>query len=226
MSFRTPLIVSLVLIVAMVAISAWGWVAVPAHAQMAVHWAVDGRPNGFMSKTTGLLMLPCIAIALTGLFLLLPRIEPRRANLFSSRKLYFAGWYGGIAMLAIAHLLTVMNGAGLRADTPRWIVIALSLLFLVLGNFMGKSRSTFFVGMRLPWMLTSEMAWEKSSRIAGRGFVATGAAALATVFFVGTIAGILVIAIGALLSATVGGIASYFYWKHDTHRSDGDSGHE
>jgi uncharacterized membrane protein len=226
MSFRTPLIVSFVLIAAMVAISAWGWVAVPAHALMAVHWNIDGRPNGFMSKTAALLMLPGIAIALTGLFVLIPRIEPRRTNLFSSRKLYFAGWYGGIAMLAVAHLLTVMNGAGLRVDTPRWIVIALSLLFLVLGNFMGKSRPTFFVGLRLPWTLTSEMAWEKSSRVVGRGFVITGVAALATVFFGGTIAGILVIAIGALLSATTGGIASYIYWKHDTHRNDGDSVHE
>src|SRR5580658_5533426 len=113
MSFRTPLIVSFVLIAAMAAISAWGWVAVPAHAQMAVHWGIDGRPNGFIPKTTGLLMLPAIAIALTGLFLVIPRIEPRRNNLFSSRKLYFAGWYGGIAMLAISHLLTVMNAAGL-----------------------------------------------------------------------------------------------------------------
>jgi uncharacterized membrane protein len=226
MSFRAPLIVSFVLIAAMVAISAWGWVAVPAHAQMAVHWGIDGRPNGFIPKTTGLLMLPAIAIALTGLFLVIPRIEPRRNNLFSSRKLYFAGWYGGIAMLAISHLLTVMNAAGLHVDTPRWIVIALSLLFLLLGNFMGKSRSTFFVGMRLPWTLTSEAAWEKSSRIAGRGFVVTGATAVLTVLFVGTIAGILIIAIGALLSATTGGIASYVYWKRDTHRNDGDSVHE
>jgi uncharacterized membrane protein len=226
MSFRTPLIVSFVLIAAMAAVSAWGWVAVPDHAQMAVHWGVDGRPNGFMPKTTGLLMLPCIALALTGLFVLLPRIEPRRANLISSRKLYLAGWYGGIGMIAVSHLLTVLNAAGLHVDTPRWIAIALSLLLVVLGNFMGKSRSTFFVGLRLPWTLTSEMAWEKSSRIAGRGLVTTGVVALLTVLFVGTTIGILVVAIGALLSFTVGGVASYLYWKHDTRRNDGDTIHE
>ncbi len=226
MNFRTPLIVSFVLIAAMAAISAWGWVAVPDHAQMAVHWGVDGRPNGFISKTAGLLMLPAIGIALTGLFVLIPRIEPRRANLLSSRKLYFAGWYGGLAMLALSHLLTVMNAAGLRVDTPRWIVAALALLFLAIGNFMGKSRSTFFVGLRLPWTLTSEVAWEKSSRIAGRGLVATGLATLLTLIFAGTMYGAAICAIGAALSFTIGGVVSYAAWKRDAHRNDGDSVHE
>lgn len=226
MNFRAPLIVSFVLIAAMVAVSAWGWVAVPAHVQIVVHWGIDGRPNGFLPKTIGLVMLPIVAIALTGLFAVLPQIEPRRANLFSSRKLYFAGWYGGIAMLALAHLLTVMTAAGLHVDTPRWITVALALLLLAIGNFMGKSRSTVFVGMRLPWTLTSEAAWEKSSRIAGRGLVATGTAALLTVLLAGTELGMAVIAIGAMLSFIVGGIASYIYWKHDTHRNDGDSVHE
>jgi immunity protein, SdpI family len=226
MNFRTPLIVSFVLIAAMVAVSAWGWVAVPAHAQMAVHWGVDGRPNGFMSKTGGLLMLPGVAIALTGLFVLIPKIEPRRANLLASRKLYLTGWYGGIAMLAFAHLLTVMNAAGLQVDTPRWIVVAVSLLFLAIGNFMGKSRSTFLVGLRLPWTLASEAAWEKSSRIAGRGLVATGVATLVTVIFAGTAYGAAICAIGALLSFTIGGVASYIYWKRDANRSNGDSIHE
>jgi uncharacterized membrane protein len=223
MSFRAPLIVSFVLIAAMVMISAWGWIAVPAHAQMAVHWGVDGRPNGFMPKTVGLLLLPAIAIALTGLFVLIPRIEPRRNNLFSSRKLYFAGWYGGIAVLAVSHLLTVMNAAGRHVDTPRWIAIALCVLFVVLGNFMGKSRSTFFVGMRLPWTLTSEAAWEKSSRIAGRGMVASGILGLLAVLVGGTSPGMLVVMVGAMLSFTIGGVSSYVYWKHDTHRNDGDS---
>ena len=32
----------------------------------------------------------------------------------------------------------------------------------------------FFVVMRLPWTLSSELAWEKSNRLAGRLFVVTG----------------------------------------------------
>jgi uncharacterized membrane protein len=226
MSLRTPLIVSFILIAAMVAISAWSWVAVPAHAQIVVHWGLDGRPNGFMPKTAGILMLPAVAIALTGLFVLIPRIEPRRANLLSSRKLYFAGWYGGLAMLVVAHILTLVNAAGYPIDTPRWITAALALLFLALGNFMGKSRSTFFVGLRLPWTLTSEVAWEKSSRIAGRGLVATGLATLLALIFTETTYGAAICAVGAALSFTVGGVVSYVAWKRDANRNNGDSVHE
>jgi uncharacterized membrane protein len=210
----------------MLVVTAWGWTATPDDARIAVHWGINGRPDGYMAKTTGLLLLPCIAAAMSALFTLLPAIEPRRANLIASRKLYLSGWYGGIGVVGITHLLTVMNAAGSHVDTPRGILIAVALLFVVVGNFLGKSHSTFFVGLRLPWTLSSEGAWEKSSRLTGRGLVATGCAALLVLLFVGAMPGVAVFATGAAISVTVGGVASYVYWKRDAGRHDGDSVHE
>ena len=54
------------------------------------------------------------------------------------------------------------------------IVMVTALFLIVIGNFLGKSHSNFFVGVRLPWTLSSDLAWEKSNRITGYGFVATG----------------------------------------------------
>ena len=157
MNIRLPLIVSFIAMAAMLAVSAWGWSVLPAAVQIATHWGINGRPNGHMSKAVGLLLPPAVAALLTLLFALLPQIEPRRANLLASRKLYFASWYGAVGMLAVVHLLIVLNAAGVHMDINRWFLIATSLLFVLLGNYMGKSRSNFFIGTRLPW--NSPASW-------------------------------------------------------------------
>jgi uncharacterized membrane protein len=224
MSIRTPLIVSLVAIAAMLAVTAWGWMVIPANAQIVVHWSIASRPNGYLPKAIGLLVLPCGAMALSAFFALLPKIEPRRANLIASRKLYLTGWYGALGVIGVVHIFMVMNAAGLHVDVPRGVLFTAALFLVVLGNYLGKSRSTFFVGMRLPWTLSSDVAWEKGNRMTGRGFVATGIVTLPALIFVGTIPGVLVFTAGTILSVIAGGVASYVSWRRDPH--SGNSIHE
>ena len=226
MNIRTPLIASLCLIAAMLAIAGWAWDAVPPLARIPVHWGLNGQPNGFAPKAAGLLMLPAIALGLTILFAVLPAIEPRRGNLMSSRKLYYARWIGGLAVLTVAQFLIVSTAAGLHPDITRTVLFTVACLHLVLGNFLGKSRSTFFLGLRLPWTLSSELAWEKSNRLMGRIFVATGFVTLACLLFGRTFAAMAVFGIGTALGVIAGGIASYVYWKRDDNRITGDSVHE
>jgi uncharacterized membrane protein len=226
MNSRTLLVVSFLAIGAMLGISLWGWVALPEGARIATHWDASGNPNGYSSKALGLIALPGVALALTLLFAVLPYIEPRRANLLASRKLYLSGWYGGLFVMANAQLLIVLHATGQAVDARRWTTAALGLLYIFLGNFMGKSRSNFFVGVRLPWTLSSERAWSKSNRLAGFGFVATGFATLIAVFAAKSLAPAMVLGVGTALSITVAGVASYFYWKHDDNKIHGGSIHE
>lgn len=226
MDMRRPFLFSLCVIAAMLAVSAWGWFWTPSHALMPVHWGLNFRPNRYASKTFGLFMLPALAAFTTLLFAALPVIEPRRANLVASRQLYFAGWYGSLILLLILHVLIVLTAVGVIVNVPQVAIGATAVLILVLGNFLGKSRSTFFVGVRLPWTLSSELAWSKSNRMAGLGFIATGILTLVALFEVNTRIATLVLTAGILLSTIVAGVASYFYWKHDDNKFNGGSIHE
>jgi uncharacterized membrane protein len=223
---RIPLVVSVLVVAAMVALSAWAWTVTPAGLQIAVHWGIDGRPNGFAPKSFGFIILPCFALALSLLFAVLPAIEPRRANLLASRTLYLTGWYGGLFVLGAAHALIVLHAAGFSIDVPRWTLVAVASLVVVLGIFLGRSRSTFFVGVRLPWTLESELSWKKSNMLAGRGLIITGAAALLTLAFFGTASGYGVFAFGMAASFVASGIASYIWWKRDPRAHGGSSAHE
>ena len=90
MNIRPMLIYSFVVVGLMLALSAWAWTQLPADASIPIHWGVDGQPNGFAPKPIGLFLLPGITALITALFAVIPRIEPRRANLERSGTAYRA----------------------------------------------------------------------------------------------------------------------------------------
>jgi uncharacterized membrane protein len=57
-------------------------------------------------------------------------------------------------------------------------MFAVGLLLIVLGNYMGKLRKNFFVGIRTPWTLASDDVWERTHRMGGRVFVLAGLASV------------------------------------------------
>jgi len=226
MRIRYPLIVSGLLIAAMLAVSVWGWSLVPAGARITTHWDAMGRPNGFMRKEIGLLLLPAIGTAIAALMSIIPLIEPRRQNLIASRKLYISAWIGSLAVVAIVHAVTVMNAAGMNVSVGPVVLTSVCLLMTVLGNFLGKSRSTFMVGVRLPWTLTSEYAWQKSNRLTGLFMMAASIVTLPILFLFSLKAALIVFAAGMFTGVLAGAVASYFYWRNDPNRQTGDLAQE
>ena len=218
MSIRIPLIVSLVLIATMTALSVWAWPLIPDSARIAVHFDASGVPNGYVGMQLGLFMLPVWTLVTTALLCVIPIVEPRRFNLAASAKFYKACWIGVILILAYAHAAIVLTAMQVPVDIPHATLEAVALLYIVLGNYMGKTRSNFFAGVRTPWILSSDYSWEKTHRLTGRLFILTGAATLVACFAVPTIATVAVLVAGAVVSSIVGIVASYLYWRHDPDR--------
>ena len=218
MKLRLPLTMSALLLALMAAISAWGWAMLPQGARIASHWGFDGQPTGTLPKETGLLMLPAIALAVCVLIAIIPVIEPRRENLIASRKAFLAIWLGALAAIAVAHALMVMNALGYAIDVPGVLIVAIAGVIAVAGNYLGKVRSNFFVGIRTPWTLSSDLAWEKSHRMLGRLFVFSALITLAVRFAVTVEAGYIALAATLTSSAIVAIASSYVYWKQDPER--------
>lgn len=224
MSLRVPVTVSIVLVAIMAAMSVWGYHAIPDGTRIAVHWGLNGRPNGFMPKDKALLVLPAIAAGISMLMAAVRFVEPRQRNLAASRKLYYTGWIAALCVMTVMHCTAVLNAAGVAIDMSAVLLVTISLLVCFLGNYIGKSRATFLVGgMRLPWTLTSDLAWEKSNRLLGRAFVASGLLALVSGLGLGIKIGLGILAAGILLGVIAAGITSYVVWKHDPDRQTGDS---
>ena len=172
LTFKTAIIVGLVLSAVGFIISAVYWPHLPD--PMVTHWDAHGTPNGHGSRIVGALLMPAM-IALFGLmFALLARISPVG---FGLRQ-----FEDSVAVIAIAlqifllviHVITLRaarTGAPLQGE---WMLLGIGALFAVMGNRFGKVRRNFFIGIRTPWTLADEEVWLRTHRLAGKLFVFAG----------------------------------------------------
>lgn len=217
---RRPLILfSATVVGAMLLLGAWAWLRLPADALVPIHWGVDGKIDGYATKTVGLFLLPLITIGVSALFWVIPFIEPRRANLEKSAKAYAAIWIALVLLMAAIDVVAVAAALGADLDMTLIVFVSIGALFIVIGNYLPKVRSNYLVGIRTPWTLTSDLAWDRTHRAGGRLFVLEGIAFI--------VVGLLRPAPQAVIAVLVGGIAimltfvfvySYRVWRTDPAR--------
>lgn len=194
-------------------LSVWAWLV------------IDGStvPAGIgsdlvpVSKFQGLVIGPLLFIGLpVALFLLIPRIEPRRRRLWSSAKAYGAIWIAVVLAGLVAHAMFVLRA------TDRSVVLAedatglvLALVLVVTGNYLSKLRSNFFVGIRTPWTLSSDIAWRKTHRVGGRVLILLGLALIPLGLYLDSPTDLWVTGAAVIGTALVLVIYSYFAWRSD-----------
>ena len=220
MNLRLFVIVGASLVVAMLAVSAWAWPQIPDAAQVPIHWGLDGEVDGYAPKAVGLLVLPAIGAGMLALLALIPRIEPRRENLQRSGSAYVAVGITVMAFEAAIHFVIVLVAVGNDVDLASVAIVGAGAMFLVIGNFLGKTRSNWFFGIRTPWTLSSERSWSRTHRVGGWVFVAVG-----LVVIMGAVLGgpqvALWLMLGSLLAGPIGLVAySYLVWRDDPARAE------
>lgn len=216
MNVRPMILVSVAVVAVMLVASTWAWFQLPADAQVPIHWGADGQPDDWADKTVGLFLMPAIAAGVALLLALIPRFEPRRANLERSAKSYGAVWIGVMLLLGGLHLLAISVALGAEMDLTRIVFVSVGLLFVVIGNYLPKVRPNYMMGIRTPWTLASDLSWTKTHRVGGRLFVIEGIAlaGLGLLGVTGTpLVGAMIGAIVVLLVVTF--TYSYQVWKLD-----------
>jgi uncharacterized membrane protein len=181
-----------------------------------VHWGIDGQVDRYGGKWEGLLMTPAIALGVYLLMVFLPRIDPGRANYPRFKTAYLVFRVGFLVFAAVLHGAILLTALGYQVDVGRVVFLSMGVLFLVLGNFMGKIRPNWFVGVRTPWTLSSKRSWTRTHRAAGWFFILLGLVAIA-----GGIVprpGVIAMIATALVGLPFLIIYSYLIWRSDPDR--------
>ncbi|MBX3232552.1 MAG: SdpI family protein [Labilithrix sp.] len=138
------------------------------------HWNVKGEADGFTPKPWGPFVLPLVMAGVHALLVVLPRISPRGYRIDRFRGTFEIIQASVVAFLFLVSLLVLLAGIGAAVPMNRAIHAGAGLLFVVLGNFMGKLTKNFFVGIRTPWTLASDEVWLRTHRLGGKLFVLAG----------------------------------------------------
>ena len=198
-----------------VLVTIWAWAKIPSDAQIPFHWNIKGEVDNYASKSLGLLMGPGMIIFLTLLLAIIPRFEPRLENLQQSQKAYKAVWGGVMLMLFALHLISVSAALGYEENMPMLMAFLMGFLFIAIGNYLGKIRSNFIFGIRTPWTLSSEVAWNKTHRLGGWLFFATGLVTFLSGFFRSGELTFCLLFGGLFLSLPILFGYSYWVWKQE-----------
>jgi uncharacterized membrane protein len=180
---------------------------------MAIHWNVQGEADGYGSKLVGLFLIPAIELVLIPIFLVLPRIDPKASQ---GELMGSYDWFIMIFTFYMAYVfgLSVVWNLGYRFDLLRLLVPMLGVMFIGVGEILGKVEMNWFMGIRTPWTLSSQQVWTETHRLGGKLFKISGALTFLGVFFSGWTAFLLAI-LPVLLSGIYVTLYSYILYKKE-----------
>ncbi|MGE5425492.1 MAG: SdpI family protein [Bacillota bacterium] len=163
---------ALLILAAAIGLSAWAYPQLPE--TVASHWNFQGNVDGWTNKTFHSLFFPGLLIFIYVLLLVTPYLDPRK-----ERYAEFTGVYQLIrdsilfVMASVFAIATFFN-LGYDINVGKTVAFLIGLLFIVLGNYFGKIKRNWFVGIKTPWTLSSENIWNKTHRLGGRLFMVWG----------------------------------------------------
>jgi len=187
MTTKNTSIISLILIALALLAGAILWNQLPD--QMASHWNVNDQVDGTMSKFWGVLLMPLITLGMFVLFLIIPGIDPLKANIAKFRESFNLFIVLIIAFMLYIHGLTLAWSLGFTNFKMSTAMLPfMGVLFIAIGFMLRKAKRNFFIGIRTPWTLSSDSVWDKTHQTGSILFMISGVFAIIGGFFGGMIA--------------------------------------
>jgi uncharacterized membrane protein len=184
MTTKTTTIITLVLIGLALLAGAVLWDQLPE--QMASHWDANDQVNGYISKFWGVFLMPLITLGMLVLFLVLPNIDPLKANIAQFRESFNLFIVLIVAFMLYVHGLTLAWNLGYQDFKMSAAMLPfLGVLFIAVGWMLRKAKRNFFIGIRTPWTLSSDMVWDKTHQLGSVLFMASGVLSIVGGFFGG-----------------------------------------
>ena len=191
--------------------------------QIPTHWNAQGQIDGYMKKTIGVTIMPAMALFTFFIMKVIPAISPKgfRTDKFSDVMGVLQVTLVGF--MSVVAVLVLLEARGLNVRINEVITAGVGLLFVVIGNTLGKVTKNFFIGIRTPWTLASDEVWKRTHRVGGRLFMLSG-----VIIWIGAFSGVPLIwtvgvAVGLILIPVV---YSYFLYRRiegfDSNNSDDD----
>lgn len=143
-------------------------------AQVPSHWNLSGEVDGWMPRATGAFMPAAIATFVLVLLHALPRLDPRRENVERFRDDWRLLTNLVVLLFAVLEGTALGSALGWPVDPGRVMPVALALLLVGMGNYLPRTRSNWFFGIRTPWTMDNERVWRATHRVGGRAFVVAG----------------------------------------------------
>ena len=133
--------------------------------QVPTHFDFSGEANGWSSRTFAVFGMPLMMAGFNLFLQFALRTDPKRQNMSHALRT-ISIWT--IPVLSVLVYALVMRAAlGYTTPTETIVPLRVGLLFVIIGNYLPKTKQSYTMGIKLPWTLASEENWNRTHRLAG-----------------------------------------------------------
>jgi hypothetical protein len=132
---------------------------------MATHFNFDNAADGYREKWFAVIMTPFILLALHLIMAMIIAADPRKKNI-SSKVYGITIWIIPATSLALAIVIYPYN-LGIHFNISLFIGIFIGITYIIVGNYLPKTRQNYTIGFKLPWTYANEENWNKTNRLSG-----------------------------------------------------------
>lgn len=211
MSNRSTAVISLLLVALSVVVGVLLYPVLPD--PMPSHWNAAGEVDGYMSKAWGVFLLPLVTAGLTLMLLVIPAIDPLKANIEAFRRSYNVFVVGFVVFMLFVYGLTLAAALGWQFNMSSVLLPVMGVLLIGLGRLIKRAKRNYFIGIRTPWTLNSDQNWDATHALGARMFTAAGVITIIGALLGET--GIWVMLAAVLLAALVPIVYSYLLWRRE-----------
>ena len=173
-----PLIISTILCIIPMIVSFLLYGKIPE--KIPTHFNLNGEAYSYGSKFFVCILLPII-FCISNLFLnILLNNDPKKQN--HNKKLLNISKFIIPSMSLIFIITSILISLGFKINIEIIFSLFISILFILVGNYIPKCRQNYTIGIKLPWTLNDENNWIKTHRLAGFLWVINGIIILITTF--------------------------------------------
>lgn len=140
--------------------------------QLPTHFGQSGEPDAYSSKLFAIIGFPLIFFVVQTLVIFVTVADPKHKNINDSVYSLLLFLCPAISLL---YTYAVINyGLGNKVNMIKYVTMFLSIVFIVIGNYLPKSRRNYTLGIRVPWALNSDDNWNATHRFGGIVYIIAG----------------------------------------------------
>ncbi len=142
---------------------AYIWKTLPE--KVPLHWTINGEVDRYGSKQQLIWISLFLPLFIYILLSFIPKIDPKNQLNKMGEKYQNLKFLLVVFMSLLAGIIIYAAKTG-NLFSPKYILLATSGLFIILGNYMKTIKPNYFVGIRTPWTLENKEVWKKTHSIA------------------------------------------------------------
>lgn len=145
-----------------------------------VHFNSAGEADNYASKAFAVFFIPLFLWAMHLLTGFITLADPKKQNI--SDKVFLLVLYIVPAAAVFSTFVMYTKALGLQVSINMIGNLFLGIVFLVVGNYLPKTRQNYTIGIKIPWALNDVENWNKTHHFAGIVWIICGVVLIINAF--------------------------------------------